>query len=350
MDKSFYDSLDYWSLKWFLPETFLSFTYAHSWVLYLMVLVPLAFAFRNLLFRKYRKRIEVAFFSENAFSIWDTYLRLIPSLLLALCLVLCIIALARPIKTRDLVEQKSEGVDIILAMDISESMKIEDFKPERLSAAKQTARKFLSGRVSDRIGLVVFAGEAYGLVPLTNDYDLLNQYLEDLDYGLIQKPGTAIGSAIAVATNRLRETKAKSKVVILISDGDNTAGNLDPKVAADLAQAYGIKIYTVLVGKEGLVPFGTDIFGNPQMVENTVDETTLRTITATTDAKFFRANSNKALSSIFKEIDRLEKTEVKTQKFQISNDYYSVYLFWGLVFYLLWLLSKATFLSNPLED
>ncbi len=350
MDRSFYDSLDYLSLNWFLPETLLSFTYAHGWVLYLTPIIPLAFIFRNLLFRKYRRRVEVAFFSSAPFSRWDAYLRLIPSLLLIIAIALAFLALARPIKTKDLVEQKSEGIDILLALDISESMKIEDFKPNRLTAAKQTARKFLAGRVSDRVGLVVFAGEAYGLVPLTNDYDLLNQYLQDLDFSMIEKPGTAIGSAIAVATNRLRETASKSKVMILLSDGDNTAGNLDPQVAANLAQAYGIRIYTILVGKEGMVPLGTDIFGNPQMVENTVDETTLRKIAASTQAKFFRANSNKALGAIFSEINRLEKTEVKTSRYRISNDYYSVYVFWAMVFWLLWLLSKSTFLANPLED
>lgn len=149
----------------------------------------------------------------------------------------------------------------MLALDISQSMQIEDFQPNRLEAAKRVAENFIDGRNEDRIGIVVFSGDAFSLAPLTTDYDLLKSYLEEISFEMIENRGTAIGSAMAVVTNRMRDSKAKSKVCILLSDGDNTAGNIDPITAAELAGAFNIKVYTILVGKEGMVPFGKDFLG-----------------------------------------------------------------------------------------
>jgi Ca-activated chloride channel family protein len=260
------------------------------------------------------------------------------------------VALARPQKTNEKVEQWTEGIDIMLAIDISQSMQIEDFTPNRLEAAKQVARDFIKGRLQDRIGIVVFSGDAFSLAPLTTDYALLNSYLNDISFDMIENRGTAIGSAIAVVTNRMRESDSKSKVCILLSDGDNTAGNIDPITAAELAAAYNIKIYTIVVGKEGLVPFGKDYFGRPNMVENTVDETTMRKIADIGSGEFFRVTDNQTLKSVFEKIDLYEKAEIKETRFKDTSDYYFIYLQWAILLFLLWLLLKSTFLINVLQD
>jgi Ca-activated chloride channel family protein len=259
-------------------------------------------------------------------------------------------ALARPQRTNEKVEQWTEGIDIMIALDISQSMQIGDFLPNRLEAAKQVARNFIDGRVQDRIGLVVFSGDAFSLSPLTTDYDLLKSYLDEINFEMIENRGTAIGSALAVVTNRMSESETKSKVCILLSDGDNTAGNIDPITAAELAEAYGIKIYTIVVGKEGLVPFGKDFFGRPNMIENTIDESTMRKIAEIGSGEFFRAADNQALQQVFAKIDQYEKAEIKETRFKDTSDYYFIYLQWGIACFLLWLLLKSTFITNVLQD
>ena len=260
------------------------------------------------------------------------------------------VAMARPQKTNEKVEQWTEGIDIMLAIDISQSMQIEDFVPNRLESAKEVARDFISGRVQDRIGIVVFSGDAFSLAPLTTDYELLNNYLDEINFEMIENRGTAIGSALGVVTNRMSESESKSKVCILLSDGDNTAGNIDPITAAQLANANDIKIYTIIVGKEGLVPFGKDYFGRPHMVENTVDESTMKKIAEIGTGKFFRVTDNEALKEVFEKIDQYEKAEIKETRFRDTSDFYFVYLQWGILFILLWLLLKSTFINNVLVD
>ena len=267
-----------------------------------------------------------------------------------LTLAFVCLALARPQKSNEKVEQWTEGIDIMIALDISQSMQIEDFLPNRLDAAKKVARDFISGRVQDRIGLVVFSGDAFSLSPLTTDYDLLKNYLDEISFEMIENRGTAIGSALAVVTNRMRESETKSKVCILLSDGDNTAGNIDPITAAELAEAYGIKIYTIVVGKEGLVPFGKDFFGRQNMIENTVDETTMRKIADIGGGQFFRATDNQALQQVFSKIDQFEKAEIKETRFKDTSDYYFIYLQWGIACFLLWMIFKSTFITNVLQD
>jgi len=276
--------------------------------------------------------------------------RFIPDILLAGILSLIVVSLARPQKTNEKVEQWTEGIDIMLTIDISESMQIEDFKPNRLEAAKETALNFIEGRFQDRIGIVIFSGEAYSLAPLTLDYDLLNNYIKDIDFEMIENRGTAIGSALAVGTNRMRESDSKSKVLILLSDGDNTAGNIDPITAAELAHAYGIKIYTIAIGKEGRVPFGTDFFGRTRYVENTLDETNLRKIAEIGEGQFFRVSDNQALENVFELIDKYEKAEIKETRFKDTTDFYVVYLKWAVMLLLLWMALKSTFMANVLQD
>ena len=343
--------IDPWySLSWFSPGTFSGYTWEHSFILYGIVIIPILIIFRWLLRYLFNQKLPVALVKSELKGSPLTIFRLLPDVFLTIVMLLIIVALARPQRTNEKVEQWTEGIDIMIAIDISQSMQIEDFKPNRLEAAKDVARDFIKGRIQDRIGLVVFSGDAFSLAPLTTDYELLNTYLNEISFEMIENRGTAIGSAMAVVTNRMRESESKSKVCILISDGDNTAGNIDPITATELAAAYNIKIYTIVVGKEGLVPFGKDYFGRPQMVENTVDETTMRKIAKIGSGEFFRVTDNEALKNVFAKIDQYEKAEIKETRFKDTSDYYFIYLQWALLFFLLWLLLKSTFLSNVLQD
>src|SRR5689334_14081120 len=255
MDK---DLTPWYSLDWFSWSTLNSFSWEQKTMLYFLLAVPVLFALRWILRFNFNQKLPVAITQKEAKTSFVNYIRLIPEFVLMLVLCLLIMGLARPQKTNEKVEQWTEGIDIMIAIDISQSMQIEDFTPNRLEAAKRVAQNFIDGRIQDRIGLVIFSGDAFSLAPLTTDYDLLKSYLKDISFEMIESKGTAIGSAMAVVTNRMSESETKSKVCILLSDGDNTAGNIDPITAAELAAAYGIKVYTIVVGKEGLVPFGKD--------------------------------------------------------------------------------------------
>ncbi|HQQ98323.1 MAG TPA: VWA domain-containing protein [Cyclobacteriaceae bacterium] len=344
------DSINYFSPEWLYPSTLRSFTWTQVPFLYAIALVPVLIVIRWVWRYYFNQKLPVAFIKSDLKSTALTWLRLIPDLILTLAVVLMLVALARPQKTNEKVEQWTEGIDIMLAIDISQSMQIEDFTPNRLEAAKEVARNFIKGRMQDRIGLVVFSGDAFSLTPLTTDYTLLNAYLNELNFDMIESRGTAIGSALAVVTNRMRESESKSKVCILLSDGDNTAGNIDPITSAELASAYNIKIYTIVVGKEGMVPYGKDFFGRPNMVENTVDESTMRKIAQIGSGEFFRVADNEALQAVFRKIDQYEKAEIKETRFKDTTDFYFIYLRWAIVLLIIWLLLKSTFVSNVLQD
>jgi Ca-activated chloride channel family protein len=340
----------WFSLDWFSPAVFNQFTWEFPAFLYLLLAIPLIFLLRYLFNLRFRQKFSVALPKRELKWKPVSLLRFVPDVVMALVVALIIVALARPQLTNEKVEQWTEGIDIMLVVDISESMQIEDFQPNRLEAAKDVAEEFISGRFQDRIGMVIFSGDAFSLAPLTTDYDLLNAYIEDINFDLIENPGTAIGSALAVATNRMRDSESKSKVLILLSDGDNTAGNIDPITAAKLAKAYDIKIYTIAVGKEGKVPYGKDFFGRTRYVENTLDETTLRTIAEIGNGQFFRASDNSALQQVFRMIDEYEKAEIKETRYKDTTDFYRVYLYWGILLFLIWLLLKSSFISNILQD
>lgn len=341
---------DFFSLFWFLPETFRSYDWENLWALHLLWIAPLVMGLRK--FVKFLKNpvLELSLpgtVSQN--NPW-TYLRLIPGVLFILGLWMVIIALARPQKSNERVEQYTEGIDIMLVMDISESMDLQDFSPNRLEAAKQTAIDFVNGRFGDRIGMVIFSGEAFSLAPLTTDYALLTDLVKDITFNMMDAKGTAIGSALAAGTNRMRESESKSKVMILLSDGENNAGNVDPIFAANLAAAMDIKIYTIAVGKDGMVPYGVDFFGRPQMIESYLDETTLRDIARIGGGQFFRASDGNALEQIFDQINTMEKAEIKESRYKETVDFYRVYLFWGILFFLIWMGLKSSFFNNFLLD
>ncbi len=349
---------EWFSWEWFTPSVLQSFSFQHPLFLYLIALIPVFFLLRWLVGLRTSQKLPVAFSKSALRSSPVTWLRFVPFILLALTLALLLVALARPQRTNEQVEQWSEGIDIMLVIDISESMKIEDFTPNRLEAAKDVARNFISGRLQDRIGLVVFSGDAYSLSPLTTDYELLFSFIEDIEFDMIESRGTAIGSALAVATNRMRDAnegrddreEGASKVMVLLSDGDNTAGNLDPITAAELAHAYNIKMYSIAIGKEGKVPFGKDFFGNTRYVENSLDETTLREIARIGEGEFYRVSNKQALQEVFDLIDKYERAEIKETRYKDTTDFYGVYLSWAIAFFLAWLLLKSTFVSNVLVD
>lgn len=342
--------LSWLSAEWFKLETLTSFQWEYPLLLYLILLIPLVFILRLLTAFRRRQRLEVALFNTN--SAWDpvSLLRFIPPTLLFLALAFLCVALARPQRTNERREQWSEGIDIVLVMDISESMNLEDLRPNRLEAAKSTALDFVNGRFQDRIGIVVFSGEAFSLSPLTTDYRLLSEYISEINFGMVQADGTAIGSGIIVGTNRMRETIAKSKVMILLSDGENNAGNVDPIMAARLAYSHGIKIYSIAIGKEGRIFYGQDPLGRPTYLENSLDETTLREIARIGQGQFFRVGDNQALQDVFDQIDQMEKSEIQETRYKDTLDFYDIYLSWGMLMFLGWIFVKGTFISNLLRD
>ena len=341
---------EFFSWSWFLPETFKTYEWENPWILNLVWIIPLFMLIRK--FVKFLKNpvLELSLPKKISRNNPWTYLRLIPTGFFFITLILIVIALGRPQRSNERVEQYTEGIDIILVMDISESMDLQDFTPNRLEASKKTAIDFINGRFGDRIGMVVFAGEAYSLAPLTNDYELLSDLISEISFGMMEAKGTAIGSAIASATNRMKDAESASKVLILLSDGESNAGNVDPLFAAQLASALDIRIYTIAVGKDGMVPYGTDFFGRPQMVESYLDESTLREIAKIGNGQFFRASDGGTLQTIFDEINTLEKTEILENRYKETSDYYRIYLFWAMLFFFLWMLAKSSFLNNFLLD
>lgn len=334
----------------FSYATLAGYEWQHPRLLLLLGLVPLLPLLRWLLARR-RRQVVVAFGPGGLRADWRALLRFVPDIVLSLSLALLVLAVARPQRPSEHLTQTGRGIDIMLAVDVSGSMEIEDLKPTRLDAAKRLARSFVQQRAGDRLGLIAFAGQAYSLVPLTTDYNLLLDNLQSLHAGLIADDGTAIGTALGVAINRLRESTARSKICLLLSDGENTAGSLDPLLAAQLAHAYGIRLYTIGLGEDGFVPYGRDsVSGKPQYVQTRLDETTMRQLAQAADGRFFRATDNAALSQVFDEINKLEKSDIRTQRYRSVQDFYRPYLGWGLVLWLLWLGLKSTFMSNVLED
>ncbi|GAC1378551.1 MAG: VWA domain-containing protein [Hymenobacter sp.] len=318
-------------------------------LLLLIAAVPLLFGLRRVLARR-RAQVGVAFGPGPVRRDWAAALRFLPDAVLGLSLAFGVVALARPQRTDERVEQVGRGIDLVLALDVSGSMEIQDLRPSRLEAAKRIAADFLNTRVGDRLALVAFAGEAYSLAPLTTDYDLLRDDLTSLRVGMIKLDGTAIGTALGVATNRLRESAARSRVCILLSDGESNAGSLDPLLAAQLAHAFGIRIYTIGLGKDGFVPYGQDSLGHARYVQTRLDETTMRQLAAAADGQFFRATDTAGLREVFQQINRLEKSEIRQLRFRNTKDFYQPYLWLSIALWLLWLALQGTFLSNPLED
>ncbi|MEW5875403.1 MAG: VWA domain-containing protein [Candidatus Zixiibacteriota bacterium] len=259
---------------------------------------------------------------------WRTRFHWLPTAMRVLALALVVIAIARPQSGSASREITSEGIDIVLVLDVSGSMKAEDFKPNnRLYVAKQVIREFVEGRTNDRIGLVVFSGQTFTQCPLTLDYDVLLGFLDDIDFGMIED-GTAIGMGLANAVNRLRESEAKSKIIILLTDGVNNRGQIEPLTAAEIAHTMGIKVYTIGAGKPGnaLYPVEDPVFGKRYVyIPNEIDEEVLQQIADKTGGRYYRAQSEQMLERIYKEISLLEKTEVKIKEYVQYRELFSYF-------------------------
>lgn len=279
---------------------------------------------------------------------WRSYIAMAPTVVRAAALVCCILALARP-QLRDVtLERYAEGVDIMLVLDTSTSMLAEDFRPNRFEAAREVAADFVQGRISDRIGLIVFAGKAFTQTPLTLDYAFLLDMLEEVSTGIIED-GTAIGTAVATAVNRLKDTEAESKVVILLTDGQNNRGEVDPVTAADLAAALGVRIYAIGVGTYGEAPYTVNTpFGGSrrQMIPVEIDEDMLQSVSAKTGGQYFRATSKTALRDIYARIGELETTRIETLTYTDYQERYERYLWPALLLLVLEVLLSTTLLRR----
>ncbi len=260
-----------------------------------------------------------------------------------------VIALARPQSSTRSENVTTEGIDIVLATDISGSMLAEDLRPNRIDAAKQVAIDFIDGRENDRIGLVIFAGESFTQCPLTTDRAVVKNLLKDVKSGMIED-GTAIGMGLATSVSRLKESKAKSKVIILLTDGVNNRGFIDPLTASQIAQSFGIRVYTIGVGTIGLAPYPVQTpFGTQyQNVPVQIDEELMKKISEITGGKYFRATDNKKLKAIFQEIDKLEKTKIEVTEFRRKSEKFTTAALFAGLFLLLELLFRYTiFRINP---
>ncbi|MDA0986657.1 MAG: VWA domain-containing protein [Bacteroidetes bacterium] len=271
----------------------------------------------------------------------------LPNILRILVILFAILALARPQSKIKSEVVKTEGIDIILAIDISASMLAEDLKPNRIEAAKKVGQQFVTQRMNDRIGLVVFSGESFTQCPLTIDYNILQNSIQNIKHGVVED-GTAIGLGIANSINRLKESKSKSKVIILLTDGVNNRGEIDPLTAAEIALQFGIKIYTVATGTFGTAPYPIETpFGKQyQMVPVEIDEKTLRQVSNRTGGKFYRATKYSELKNIYSEIDKLEKTKINVRSYTRHKDLFYFPLSLCLVFLFLELTISQTYLKR----
>jgi Ca-activated chloride channel family protein len=318
----------------------------------LFILVPAIFLWEY--WKKPKKEAIMAFSDlEPILHIhsWRSRITFLPTLLRALAFMACVFALARPQLSLTEEEVKAEGIDIMLSMDLSSSMLAQDFTPDRLSVSKDVASEFVSKRIHDRVGVVVFAGESYTQCPLTTDHTIVKSFLADLDVGRLQD-GTAIGMGLASAVNRLKDSEAESKVVILLTDGVNNAGYIKPLTAAEIAKEFNVKVYTIGVGSMGIARSpvnrrsdGRYVFGNSRVE---IDEALLQEISSMTGGKYYRAIDEESLENIYREIDTLEKTEMEINVYKRYKDEYRSFLWTALILLLLeFLFSKVILRSIP---
>ena len=327
-------------------------TFLHPHLLWLLLLLPVLLLIYVLWRRKQQAslRMPSLHFLDGVGGGVRVYLRHSVFALRLLALGLIIIALARPQSSSSWSEDRVEGIDIMLTMDISTSMLAMDFQPNRVEAAKEVAMRFVANRPNDNIGLVVFAGESFTACPLTQDHATLINRLRSMTPGIIEDQ-TAIGAGIATAIGRLKESKAKSKVIILLTDGANNTGNISPKMAADLAKTFGISIYTIGVGSGAgeapypiETPFGTVVRNMPV----DLDEPTMRQIAEISGGAYFRATDNESLSAIYKKIDQLEKTKLSTRNYHTTYEEFFIFVLVAALLLLIEFVLRSTlFRTNP---
>ncbi len=300
-------------------------TFAEPRLLYLLLLIPAAVIFYVLKQHKASASLKMPGLDQfrGAGKTYRNHLRHVLFALRTLVIGLLIIVVARPQATDSYQDMSTEGIDIILALDISGSMLARDFKPDRLEASKNVATEFISGRPYDRMGLVVFSGESFTQCPLTTDHAVLINLLREIQSGMIED-GTAIGMGLATAVNRIKDSEAKSKVIILLTDGVNNMGEIAPATAAEIANSYGIRVYTIGVGTRGSAPYPVRTpFGiQYQNMQVEIDEDILREIARNTGGRYFRATDNNKLMEVYSEIDKLEKSKIDVQQYLRKEEKY----------------------------
>ncbi len=298
-------------------------TFAEPLFLYLLISIPAIIAFYILKQQSVTASLRMPGLQSFAYVgiTFRHYLRHILFALRTIALTLLIIVLARPQKTDKFQDISTEGIDIVLTQDISGSMLARDFRPDRLEASKNIATEFISGRPYDRIGLVVFSGESFTQCPLTTDHAVLINLLREIQSGMIED-GTAIGMGLATAVNRIKDSKAKSKVIILLTDGVNNRGEIAPATAAGIAKTFGIRVYTIGVGTQGMAPYPVQTpYGiQYQDMPVEIDEAILREIAQNTGGKYFRATDNDKLIQVYREIDKLEKSKIDVRQFSRKEE------------------------------
>lgn len=327
----------------------MGYVFANPEFLYLLfLLIPLVFWY---VWQEKKQVPVLQVSSDQAYRMhgntWRVKFRHAIFVLRALLIALLIFILARPQSSEKWHDEVTEGIDIVISLDVSTSMLAMDFKPNRIDAAKEIAIDFISGRPNDRMGLVIFAGESFTQCPLTTDHSVVINLMNDVRTGLLED-GTAIGHGIATAVNRLRESEAKSKVVILLTDGENNMGEVSPVMAAEIAKNYGVRIYTVGVGSHGTAPypFETPFGRRVEDIEVKIDEDMLRQVANMTEGAYFRATDNKKLEEIYKEIDMLEKTKIDVQQYSHKYDEYWIFALIAGALLLLELLLRNTVLRT----
>jgi Ca-activated chloride channel family protein len=328
-------------------------TFAHPGYLWLLICIPLAVAYY---ISRQRRKAEatlqmptVAPFATLPRT-YKEYLRHVNYAFLMGTLALLIVVMARPQSSDNWSQSSTEGIDIVLSLDVSYSMLTPDFKPNRVEAAKDVAAKFVAGRPNDNIGMVIFGKESYTLCPMTSDHAVLANMIQSVSTELIDGSSTAVGDGLVTAINRIKDGQAKSKTIILLTDGTNNAGDVAPRDAAEVARTMGVRLYTIGVGSRGEVEMvvGTDPFGRPvrQMVKADIDEDALRDMAQATGGRYFRATDKSSLISIFDDIDRMEKTKMSVREFSRKEEEYLPYAVAALLLLLLHVGLRCTLLRH----
>ncbi len=319
-------------------------SFASPWVLWLVLLLPLTIWWYVTRSNSSQAGLKVSSLkSFQGISSWKNLFRHAPFVCRLLAMALIIVAMARPQTKNEEQRAEGEGVDIILCIDVSGSMTAQDFTPNRMEAAKAVAVNFVANRLTDRIGIVIFSGESFTQCPLTTDKAVLTSAIENIRNGLLED-GTAIGDGLSTSVDRLRTSKSKSKVVILLTDGENNGGLIGPINAKEIAKAFGIRVYTIGVGTEGYAPFPikTDLGVIIQQQKVTIDEKLLKEIAGETGGKYFRAKDNSGLENIYNEIDGLEKSKVEITTITRYTEKFFPYVIMALVLLLLELVLRFT--------
>jgi Ca-activated chloride channel family protein len=328
-----------------------SIQFAHPGYFYLLLLIPAAVIWY--IYRHNRVQGDLQIPQISPFSNMHrgprVIFRHVPFILRMIIFALLILVLARPQSTNKWENETVEGIDIMFALDVSNSMLAGDFSPNRIEASKNVAKDFVLGRTNDRIGLVLFGGESFTQCPLTTDHAVLLNFLHDVKIGMIEDESTAIGLGLANAVKRLKDSNARSRIIILVTDGQNNSGSIDPLTAAEIARTFGIRVYTIGVGTHGTAPFPyRNVFGDLvyRQVKVDIDEPMLRQLAVMTKGDYFRATSNQKLKDIYAQIDKLEKTKIDVKKYARTHEEYRRFAIAALILVVLEILLRNTVLKT----